>query len=42
LSLLKKIKRTPAEQILNQRIRIPNSQKISLAMRSYVHYKIAL
>jgi phytoene synthase len=41
LSLLKKICKTPAHQILNARIRIPNSQKISLMMTSYVHYKVA-
>lgn len=42
LSLFTKIKNTPAEKIMSQRIRIPNSQKLSLAMRSYVHYKIAV
>lgn len=42
LSLFRRIKNTPAEKIMNQRIRIPNSQKLSLAMRSYVQYKIAL
>lgn len=42
LSLFKKIKRTPAEHIMNKRIRIPNTQKISLAMESYIHYKLAL
>ena len=42
LSLLKKIKGTPAEKIMNQRIRIPNGQKFSLAMRSYVQYKMAI
>lgn len=41
LSLLKKICNTPAQQILNARIRIPNTQKISLMMRSYVKYKVA-
>lgn len=42
LSLFSKIKNTPADKIISQRIRIPNSQKLSLAMRSYVHYKIAV
>ncbi|HRB72004.1 MAG TPA: phytoene/squalene synthase family protein [Flavobacterium sp.] len=42
LSLFSKIKNTPADKIMSQRIRIPNSQKLSLAMRSYVHYKIAV
>lgn len=42
LSLFKKIKNSPAEQILNGRIRIPNSKKISLAMSSYIHYTINL
>nr|WP_121272170.1 phytoene/squalene synthase family protein [Pedobacter schmidteae] len=41
LSLFKKIKNTPAEKIMSQRIRIPNSQKLSLAMSSYLQYKIA-
>lgn len=39
LSLFKKIKSLPAERILYQRVRIPNGQKISLAMSSYVQYK---
>lgn len=41
LSLFKKIKNTPADKILNSRVRIPNLQKISLAMSSYLQYKIA-
>lgn len=40
LSLFKKIRNTPAEKIMNQRIRIPNSQKLSLAMSSYLQYKM--
>lgn len=40
-SLFKKIKNTPAEKIMQQRIRIPNTEKLSLAMRSYLRYKIA-
>lgn len=42
LSLFKKIKSTPAETIMNQRIRIRDSQKLSLAMSSYIQYKMAL
>lgn len=42
LSLFKKIKNMPAEKIMNQRIRIPNTQKLSLAMSSYVQYKMAV
>ena len=41
-SLFKKIKNTPAEKIMQQRIRIPNTEKLSLAMRSYLRYKIAV
>lgn len=42
LSLFKKIKNTPAEKIMKQRVRIPNGQKLSLAMSSYVQFKMAL
>ncbi|MCI9844011.1 phytoene/squalene synthase family protein [Flavobacterium pectinovorum] len=42
LSLFRKIKNTAAENILQERIRIPNAQKINLMMRSYVRYKIAV
>lgn len=42
LSLFKKIKNTPAEKILNERVRIPNGRKISLAMSSYLQYKMAI
>lgn len=41
LSLFRKIKQTPAQRIMQQRIRIPNSQKLSLMMKSYVRYKFA-
>lgn len=41
LSLFKKIKNTAAENILQERIRIPNFQKMNVMMRSYVRYKIA-
>jgi 15-cis-phytoene synthase len=42
LSVLKKIKTTPAQQILRQRIRIPNGQKLSLMMSSYFQYKMSV
>jgi len=42
LSLFKKIKATPAQKILSQRIRIPNTQKMNVMLRSYVLYKIAM
>lgn len=41
LSLFKKIKNTPADKIMEQRVRIPNGKKLSLAMSSYVQYKMA-
>ncbi|MBB2954104.1 squalene/phytoene synthase family protein [Sphingobacterium sp. JUb56] len=41
-SLLRRIKQIPAQRILNERIRIPNTQKLSLMMSSYVQYKIDL
>jgi len=40
LKLLKKIERTTASEIMNQRIRIPNSQKIVLLAQSYVREKL--
>lgn len=42
LSLFHKIRNTPAENILNNRIRIPDFQKLTVMMRSYVRYKIAM
>lgn len=36
--LLKKIKRTDASVILNQRVRIPNSKKFSLFFQSYIKH----
>lgn len=41
LSLFEKIKRTPAQCIMKERIRIPNRKKISLMMSSYLQYKMA-
>jgi hypothetical protein len=40
--LFKKIRNTPAEKIMDQRMRINNAKKFSLAMRSYMQYKMAL
>ena len=42
LSLFKKIKNTPAERIVKERIRIPNSTKLSLMLSSYVQYKTVM
>lgn len=42
VSLFSKIKRIPAHKIMNERIRIPNSRKLSLMMSSYVQYKVTL
>jgi phytoene/squalene synthetase len=41
-SLFMKIKNTPAEKIMDQRMRITNTHKLSLAMSSYMQYKMAL
>lgn len=41
-SLFLKIKNTPAEKIMDQRMRITNTHKLSLAMSSYMQYKMAL
>ena len=40
LRLFKKIKRLPAKEILNQRTRIPNSQKFSLMCYSLIRYEL--
>lgn len=42
MSLFNKIKRTPAQKILNKRIRIANGRKLSLMMSSYLEYKLAI
>lgn len=42
LSVLHKIKQTPAQKILKERIRIPNGQKLSLMMSSYFQYKLSI
>lgn len=42
LSLFHKIKNTNAENILQERIRIHNLQKMNVMMKSYVRYKIAI
>lgn len=41
ISLFRKIKRTSAHNIINQRIRISNGRKFSLMMSSYVQYKMS-
>ena len=41
ISLFRKIKRTSANKIINQRIRISNGKKFSLMMSSYVQYKMS-
>lgn len=41
ISLFRKIKRIPAETILEKRVRIPNSEKVYLTFGSYVRYKTA-
>lgn len=40
--LLKKLKNTPSEEIMETRIRISNSMKINLLARSFVKYKLNL
>lgn len=40
--LLKKLKKTPALQIKNARIRVSNPKKIELLMRSYIKYQLKL
>lgn len=41
LSLFIKIKRKSSEHILNNRVRVPNSEKAFVAVKSYVRYKTA-
>lgn len=41
ISLFRKIKKTSANTIINQRIRISNGRKFSLMMSSYVQYKMS-
>ena len=41
LSLFEKIKRTSSQNMLQQRIRIANSQKLLVAFKSYIRYKSA-
>lgn len=40
LSLFHKIKRKSSVEILNSRVRIPNAQKLVVAFKSYLRYKI--
>lgn len=42
LSLFRRIRNLPADKIINQRVRIPNGKKLSLAMSSYLQYKMAI
>ncbi|MBL3657461.1 phytoene/squalene synthase family protein [Fulvivirga sediminis] len=39
-SLFKKIKKTPSTQVMKQRIRIPNPQKISLLFYTYLRHRL--
>lgn len=41
LSLFEKIKKTSSHRILQQRVRIANSQKLFVAFKSYIRYKAA-
>lgn len=41
LLLFRKIKRRSSKEILNNRIRVPNSEKALVAFKSYVRYKTA-
>jgi phytoene/squalene synthetase len=41
-SLLKKIKRLPADRVLTERVRISNGSKIRLMINSLVQYKMNL
>lgn len=41
LSLFRKIKRKSSNEILNERVRVPNSLKAYVAVKSYVRYKTA-
>ncbi len=40
--VLKKLKKTPALEIKNTRIRVPNYKKFELLTRSYVKYQLNL
>jgi phytoene/squalene synthetase len=42
ISLFRKIKRKTSSEILNNRVRVSNPQKIFVAFKSYVRYKIAM
>ena len=41
LSLFRKIKSYSAEKIKNERVRIPNTNKAVIMLKSYVRYKVA-
>jgi phytoene synthase len=40
--LFNKIKQTPAENVLNERIRIPNYRKMRILLTSYVRHNLNL
>ncbi|MFT6826070.1 MAG: phytoene synthase, partial [Patiriisocius sp.] len=40
--LLKKLQKTPALEIKNTRIRVPDYEKLGLLTRSYVKYQLKL
>jgi len=42
LSLFAKIKKKSSKEILTHRIRIPNTQKVFVAFKSYLRYKVAV
>ena len=42
ISLFRKIKRKTSSEILNNRVRVSNPQKVVVAFKSYVRYKIAV
>ena len=42
MKLFKKIKRLPANRVLEARIRIPNTQKIGLMMQSLIRHQLNL
>lgn len=42
LSLFHKIRKSSATKIINERVRIPNSKKLFVTMRTYLQYKTAI
>jgi phytoene/squalene synthetase len=41
-SLLNKIKKVPPDKILEERVRVPNSQKLSLLLSSYFRHRLKM